>query len=178
MFYVYPCWKGLSVFHFWLFFHLPLDTNVMAIQMRINILDTFAGGWHKKLGPIEQRVCFNTLLRHSCKPFLESCASWIFCWPSRQVYNNFLIFFQRAINRRDEIFISLLLFSIFTNFYIWSISKDDQSSRLTGVHSPAWSTVSSGWPKWPTHRCQTTFWQGNDDNVGKKYHQCLIQRWR
>ena len=101
MCYVYPCWKGLSVFHFWLFSHLPLDTNVMAIQMGINILDTFAGGWHKKLGPIEQRVCFNTLLRHSCNPFLESCASWIFCWPSRQVNNNFLIF--RSFSKRRSI---------------------------------------------------------------------------
>ena len=167
MFYVYPCWKGLSVFHFWLFFHLPLDTNVMAIQMGINILDTFAGGWHKKLVPIEQRVCFDTLLRHSCNPFLESCASWIFV--GRQDQSITILWFSDLFPKGEvKIFISLLLFSIFTNLYIWSISKDDQSSRLTGVHSPAWSTVSSGWPKWPTHRCQTTFWQSNDDNVGKK----------
>ena len=94
-----PCWKGLSVFHFWLFFHLPLDTNVMAIQMGINILDIFAGGWHKKLVPIEKGVCYDTWLRHSCNPFLESCASWIFCWPSRRVNNNSLIFWSFSQGR-------------------------------------------------------------------------------
>ena len=35
------------------------------------------------------------------QPILETCASWIFCWPSRQVNNNFLIF--RSFSKRRSI---------------------------------------------------------------------------
>ena len=171
----------LSVFHFWLFFHLPLDTNVMAIQMRINILNTFAGGWHKKLGPIEQRVCFNTLLRHSCNPFLESCASWIFCWPSRQVNNNFLIF--RSFSKRRSIveikflflycyFRFLLIF--ISDLFLKTINRRDWLECIL-LHDPPFPAADPSDP--PTAAKQPS---GKVTMIifGKKYHQCLIQRWR
>ena len=122
------------------FFHLPLDTNVMAIQ--INILDIFAGGWHKKLVPIEKGVCYDTWLRHSCNPFLESCASWIFCWPSRRVNNNSLIFWYFSIGRSIVEIKFLFLYCCFrfllifiSDLFLKAISRRDWLECIL-LHDP------------------------------------------
>ena len=180
--------------------------------MGINILDIFAGGWHKKLVPIEKGVCYDTWLRHSCNPFLESCASWIFCWPSRRVNNNSLIFWSFSQGRSIVEIKFLFLYCYFRfllifiyDLFLKTINRRDWLECIL-LHDPPFPAADPSDPptaaKQPSgkvtrmmlvkkkhqrwrwhrtlnylhclpntlytliHRCQTTFWQDNDDNVG------------